>query len=192
MRAVTTRLVPAVLAVVIPLTGCAGSASSTASQTATGRTSPPSEAAATPVSTTTTAPGSAGSGHVIHVNLAVPLASAPILGSTCDAAGLRATGTKAATIPGSRLKLFDFDRADEMITPLGDQPVPPTGTVAKPISDDPAFPAACIFSFDVPTTAAVEKAYVFALGSIYFPVPLIPRAELEAAGWIANIGVNPQ
>jgi hypothetical protein len=152
-----------------------------------------------------------GSGHVIHVNLAVPLASAAALGSTCDAAALRATGPIVATIPGSRLKLTDFDQALDMadqayepnatekptettkpLTPLGEQTVPATGTVVKPISDDPGFPAACLLSFDVPTTADVKKAYLFSVGSIYFPLPAMLRADLEAAGWVANIGVNPQ
>jgi hypothetical protein len=158
------------LSVTFLLTGCVGSATATA------------------------APASAGGGHVIHVNLAVPLASAATLGSACDAAALRATGPKAATIPGSRLQFFDFgfDRESGTPPPIGEQLVPQTGTVVKPISDDPSFPAACLFSFDVPTTADVNKAYTFALGSVYFPVPAILRADLEAAGWVANIGVNPQ
>ena len=146
--------------------------------------------------TATAAPGSLGSGHVIHVNLAVPLASAAALGSTCDATALRATGPVAATIPGSRLSFFDFDQAREAdfatMTPLGEQPVPQTGTVVQPISDDPNSSAGCLFSFDVPTTADVNKAYMFSLGSVYFPIPAILRADLEAAGWNANIGVNPQ
>ena len=158
------------LSVMFLLTGCAGSA------------------------TATVAPTSATSGHVIRVNLAVPLASAATLGSACDAAALRATGPKAATITGSRLQFFDFgfDRESGTPPPIGEQKVPSTGTVVKPISDDPSFPAACLFSFDVPTTADVNKAYVFSIGSIYFPVPAILRADLEAAGWDANIGVNPQ
>ena len=174
--------------------------------------------------TATAAPASVGSGHVIHVNLAVPLASAAALGSACDAAALGATGPVAATIPGSRLQFFDFDQpldmfdpADEPnetppegssprdtltpekpnetrkpLTPLGDQTVPATGTVVKPISNDPSFPAACLFSFDVPTSADVKKAYLFSLGSVYFPVPAMLRADLEAAAWVTNIGVNPQ
>jgi hypothetical protein len=171
----TTRSTPAGLAAVLLLTGCAGSVSPAATQTA-------ASPAITP----------AAGGHVIHMNLDVPLASAATLGSACGAADLRATGPKAATTPGSRLQLFDFNRANAAMTPLGDEPVPPTGLVAKPISDDPSFPTACRFSFDVPTTADVDKAYLFALGSISFPVPVIPRADLEAAGWVANIGVNPQ
>lgn len=217
------------LTVMFLLIGCAGSASPTATQPATSPTDAPSVAAAAPLPTTTEAPTSAGSGHVIHVNLLVPLASAAGLGPACDAAALRATGPKAATIPGSRLWLADFARASERvplqpaetppeapaetnatsatsepiqtsqpiqtsepITPLGEQPVPQTGTVVKPISDDPSFPAACRFSFDVPTTADPDSAYLFAVGSIYFPIPLMPRADLEAAGWVANIIVNPQ
>ena len=132
-----------------------------------------------------------GSGHVIHVNLFVPLASGAAFGSACDATALSATGPKAATIPGSRLRFLSLNRANRTSETIGDQPVPRTGTVAKPISDDPSFPTACLFSFDVPTAADVD-GYAFALESIYFPMPIIPRAQLEAAGWVANIGVNPQ
>ena len=189
-------------------------------------------AAATPpeTPTATSAGTSGGSGHVVHVNLLVPLASAAALGSACDAAALRATGPKAAAIPGSRLMLYDpalagrdvFQPAEPAetpadtngtsattepsptiqasapiqtsapITPLGEQPVPQTGTVVKPINDDPSFPAACRFSVDVPTTADPDKGYGFGVGSIYFPIPLMLRADVEAAGWVANIGVNPQ
>ena len=62
----------------------------------------------------------------------------------------------------------------------------------SPCTNDLTFPTACLFSFDVPTTADVDKAYLFALGSVYFPVPVIPRADLEAAGWYAKIVVNPE
>jgi hypothetical protein len=214
------------LAVMFLLIGCAGSASPSATSAAATPTSVPSVAAATPLPTATSARTSAGSGHVIHVNVLVPLASAAALGSACDAAALRATGPKAAAIPGSRLVLYDIARAgrdvfppaeapatadtsataetsatnqpsepihtNEPTTPLGEQPVPQTGTVVKPISDDPSFPAACRFSFDVPTTADPDKGYVFGVGSIYFPIPLMLRADLETAGWVATIGVNPQ
>jgi hypothetical protein len=145
-----------------------------------------------------------GAGHVIHVNLFVPLASAATLGSACDAAALSATGPVAATIPGSRLQFFALPlpaappapgSANETlatITPIGEQPVPQTGTVVKPIYDEgSSFPTACLFSFDVATTAEVDY-YAFDVGSVYFPIPIIPRADLEAAGWIASIGVNPQ
>lgn len=185
------------LAVAVLLGGCASDATSTPSS-APVASAGSSVAAATPEpsSMATAAPASPGSGHVIHVNLVVPLAATAELGSACDAAALRATGPTAATIPGSRLKFFDFDRAREAdfatMAPLGEQPVPQTGTVVKPISDDPAFPAGCLFSFDVPTTADAGKAYMFSLGSVYFPIPAILRADLEAAGWDANIGVNPQ
>lgn len=202
------RLLPAGVAVVLLLAGCARSVSPTATQTATSPTSAPSVEAATPAPTATSAPTFVGGGHVIHVNLAVPLASATALGSACDAATLRATGPKVATIPGSRLWLADFDQARMMadqphqtnaasatrepITTLGEQWVPKTGTVVKPISDGSSFPAACLFSFDVPTTAVPDRAYLFAVGSIYFPIPLMLRADLEATDWVANIGVNPQ
>jgi hypothetical protein len=145
-------------------------------------------------------PAASGAGHVIHVNLAVPLASAATLGSACDAAALSATGPVAATIPGSRLQFFALPlpaasgRANETpatITPIGEQPVPQTGTVVKPIHNESRFTTACLFSFDVPTTAEVDY-YAFSVGSVYFPIPIIPRADLEAAGWIANIAVNPQ
>jgi hypothetical protein len=136
--------------------------------------------------TATTAPPS---GHVIHVNLFVPLASDAAVGSACDAAALGATGPKAATIPGSRLQFLS--RVNETLATIGEEAVPLAGKVAEPIADDPDFPAACLFSFDVATTADAAN-YFFTLGSIYFPMPIIPRSQLEAAGWVANIGVNPQ
>jgi hypothetical protein len=186
-RHVPGGLLVARLVAMFLLSGCAGFASPSAMPAAT--------AGATPV----------GTGHVIHVNIAVPLASAATLGSACDATALRATGPKAATIPGSRVQLGDFDRMSEAfdrpdqstgtidtIAPLGEQIVPQTGIVVKAISDDPGFPAACVFSMDVPTTTDPNKAYVFTVGSIYFPVPLMLRSDLETAGWVANIGVNPQ
>jgi hypothetical protein len=69
--------------------------------------------------------------------------------------------------------------------------VPLTGTVAERLTDDPGYPASCLFAFDVPTTADPDR-YVFSVGEVYFPIPLILRDQLEAAGWVANIGVNPQ
>lgn len=41
-------------------------------------------------------------------------------------------------------------------------------------------------------TAADSDRYFLSFGSIHFPVPIILREDLEAAGWIANVGVNPQ
>jgi hypothetical protein len=198
------RLVLIGLAVVFLLAGCAAGATPTSVPGTPVASADPSVAAGTPVvaatpvptAVATSAPASVGSGHVIHVRLFVPLASAADMGSACDAAALTATGPVAATIPGSRLQFFDFDQARETefatMTPLGEQPVPQTGTVVKPINDDPDFSAACLFSFDVPTTADVNKAYMFSLGSVWFPIPAFLRADLEAAGWDANIGVNPQ
>ena len=75
---------------------------------------------------------------------------------------------------------------------MGEQTVPATGTVVQAISDDPGFPVACRFTFDVPTTADVKTAYAVSLGEVYFPIPVMRRDDLEAAGWVANIGVNPQ
>lgn len=133
------------------------------------------------------------------------------LGSDCGAADLGATGPTAATIPGAPVELFDIDRVPQGDVAIGseqpEQPdatinleqasvgketVPDTGVVAKPMSDDLAFPTACVFSFDVATNADVGRAYLFSIGSVYFPVPAIMRADLEAASWVANIGVNPQ
>ena len=85
--------------------------------------------AASPVSTflpsVTSAPGTptmatpaataaslAASGHLIHVNLDVPLAAAAPVGTTCDAAALDATGPVAATIPG-------FGPAAPRLRPVG-------------------------------------------------------------------------
>ena len=50
----------------------------------------------------------------------------------------------------------------------------------------------CRFTVDVPTTADVKTAYAASVGSVYFAIPLMKRDDLEAAGWVANIGVNPQ
>ena len=68
---------------------------------------------------------------------------------------------------------------------------PQTGVVAIPISTDANFPASCKFAFDVSMTATVDR-YLFEVGSVYFPIPIIGRSQLETTGWIANIGVNPQ
>jgi hypothetical protein len=132
-----------------------------------------------------------GSGHVIHVNLYVPLAAKAKIGAACDAAALTATGPKSATIPGSRMEFLAVDRVNGTFEPIGAQPVPLAGSVAEAISDDPMYPAACQFSFDVSTTSDPDF-YAFRVGSVYFPVPAIPRSQLEAAGWVTNIGVNPQ
>jgi len=160
---------------------------------------PSRPAVATPVATV--APPAA-SGHLIHVNLDVPMVASAPIGSTCAAAALDATGPVAATIPGSALQLLDFDRWDvpppdpgetrRPLTVVGEQAVPAAGTVVQPISDDPGFPVACRFTFDVPTIADVKTAYAVSLGEVYFPMPLIRRDDLETTGWVVNIGVNPQ
>lgn len=189
------------------LSACGTAATPTPAPTATATPTP----TATPTRPSPTASSSAGGGHVIHVNLAVPLTTRAPIGSDCGTADLRGTGPKAATIPGARIEFFDFRRVQEMsgeaqpdatINPeqasVGAQTIPDLGVVAAPISDDPNFPAACVFTFDVATSADVGLAYLFSIGSlfaddaVYIPVPAILRSELEAAGWVANIGVNPQ
>jgi hypothetical protein len=189
---------------VVGLLGACSSGSTPTPSSAPTASASPSVAAATPAPTAlaTPAPASAGSGHVIHVNLVVPLTSAAPVGSTCNATALRETGPVAATIPGSPVQLFDFNRWDvpppapgatrQPLKVVGEQAVPAAGTVVEAIIDDPGFPAACRFTFDVPTTADVKTAYLVSIGRVYFPLPLMHRDALEAAGWIADIGVNPQ
>jgi hypothetical protein len=134
----------------------------------------------------------ASAGHVIHVELYVPLTSDAPGGSPCDMAALRSTGPGAATIPGSHLQFLRWaDRVNGKMEVIGEGLVPLGGTVAGAISDDPNFPTACLFTLDVPTTMDTD-VYAYALGSIYFPVPAILRQDLEAAEWVARIGVNPQ
>jgi hypothetical protein len=74
---------------------------------------------------------------------------------------------------------------------VGEQVVPPSGTVAAPITDDAKFPTACLFTFDVATTKDLER-YGVLLGKVYFPVPLVSGSQLAAADWVCTIGVNPQ
>jgi len=74
---------------------------------------------------------------------------------------------------------------------IGEQLVPQSGKVAGPISSNTEFPTACLFSFDVVTTTDLDR-YLFSVGKVYFPVPLITGRQLQAAGWVANIGVDPQ
>ncbi len=190
------------LVLVLVIAGCtAGTAPTPSSSRAASLPVASAEPSVTATTTSPTAESSTASatlvgGHVIHVNVAVPLVTAADLGSSCDAAALRTTGPIVATIPGSTLRFFDFDRAREVgfenVAPLGEHEVPSAGTVVKPLSDDPDFTAACQFSFDMPTIADAGRAYMFSLGTVYFPLPAILRADLEARGWEAYIGVNPQ
>ncbi len=151
------------------------------------------------------APGSS-SGDVIHVTLAVPLASAMTVGSACGAADLQATGPKAPTIPGSSMTFMaaalpnspgatesaTAQQADGSPFPkIGEQRIPATGMVIAAITTHPAYPAACAFHFDVAITSRAD-VYAFAIDSIYFPIPLIPHAELVESEWSASIAVNPQ
>lgn len=209
------------LLLVLLVAGCGAQASSPAAdpQSTAGAVTPglddqslPAAVATPPPPTpvpplTPAASMSSRDGNVVHVNVAVPLARQAPQGSACGAADLRETGPKAATVPGAPFAFYDFERVRELgalddatqleQTSVGHQTVPDAGVVAEPIADDPDFPAACVFSFDV-VTGEVELAYMFAIGppltddSIYFPIPAILRTDLEAAGWVANIGVNPQ
>jgi hypothetical protein len=190
-------------------TGCGTGASSPAATPPSPTTPVTPSAANRPSPTPVRTPASTASGGpVIHVNLAVPLATRASMGSDCGAADLSGTGPKVSTIPGAPFELFDFEQFRELAdgepatrlerASVGKQTVPDSGLVSEPISDDPDFPAACVFSFDVATSADVGLAYLFSIGplladdGIYFPVPALMRADVEAAGWVANIGVNPQ
>jgi hypothetical protein len=136
-----------------------------------------------------TASFATGIGHVIQVNLYVPVASDAGLRSACDAATLRATGPKAAMIPGSTLRFSRIlDPTDATLDAIGEAPVPPTGTVMELPGSAERY---CVFTFDVTTTADTDP-YFFSVGSIYFPMPIIPRDQLVDAGWVVDIGVNPQ
>lgn len=140
---------------------------------------------------------SASSGAVIHVDLRVPIRSAdsaPAIGSACDVESLRATGPKAAMVPGADFMMADWDQLRLQSEAPGAMPtvavVPATGTVVER-SGDPDFPTDCSFTFDVPRDPDTQT-WVFGVDSVYFPVPLIPRDQLEANNWTAIIGVNPQ
>jgi hypothetical protein len=135
--------------------------------------------------------GSPGAVRVVRVNLLVPLATADAAGSSCDAADLEVTGPKAAAIPGSTFEFLAIDREVGTVEPIGTQPIPMEGEVVDAISDDPSYPSACRFSFEVETSADPE-VYGYRVADVYFPVPGFPRSMLEEAGWVADIGVNPQ
>jgi len=68
---------------------------------------------------------------------------------------------------------------------VGTQTIPDLGVVAAPLGDDPNFPAACVFTFDVATSADVGLAYLFSIGSlfaddaVYIPVPAIAHGIVE-------------
>jgi hypothetical protein len=138
------------------------------------------------------AAGCSPSGPVLHVNLVVPMATTTAVGASCGADDLAATGPVSATIPGSTTTVYaiTIGEADAMET-LGEATVPGTGVVAAPISSDPAFPSACRFTFDLPTSR-VSDTYAFTIGDVYLPVPVAPREALESTGWVVDIGVNPQ
>lgn len=130
-----------------------------------------------------------GIGHVIQVNLYVPVTVDAALDSACDAATLRATGPKAATIPGLPLRFLRLLESEPATAEtIGEATIPSAGTVAQLAGDAERY---CVFTFDVKTTADTDP-YVFSVGSIYFPMPIIPRDQLVAAGWVVDIGVNPQ
>jgi hypothetical protein len=101
------------------------------------------------------------------------------------------SGGPAPATPSDPGTAAPLPTAGRTVATIGEQQVPQTGVVATPIGTDANFPASCKFSFDVAMTATVDR-YLFGVGATYFPIPIIARSQLEATGWIANIGVNPQ
>jgi hypothetical protein len=127
-------------------------------------------------------------GTVMHVDIRVPIASSANVGARCGASSFgshTSAGTPLSSIPGAKFTLGvlrgEVDIAEKI--------VPTTGTIVARGGDDPVFRTDCSFRFDVPLESSVE-AYVFSVGKIYFPVPIIPRAQIASTGWTATIGVN--
>jgi hypothetical protein len=149
--------------------------------------------AATPTARPTASPtaiptASAKPGTVMHVDIRVPIASSANVGAPCDASSFGShtnAGTPLSSIPGAKFTLGVLrGQAD-----IAEKTVPTTGTIVTRGSDDPVFRTDCSFKFDIPLEAS-EETYVFSVGKIYFPVPIISRTELATTGWTATIGVN--
>ena len=183
MRFPTSRVLP--LALPLVLAACnAEPAGSSPVATPTGPASVVASGSAAATSSTASSPLG---GAVIHVDLRVPIASAADLGGKCDSASFgahTAAGTPLSTIPGATFTLAVL-RGPRLAAIT----VPASGTIVPRGGDDPLFRTDCSFTFDVPADST-STAYVFAVGRIYFPVPIMPRDQLEATGWIATIGVN--
>jgi hypothetical protein len=171
---------PAAIGVILALaatviSGCAvgGAATSTARPTASPTASP------TP---------SPRPGTLMHVDVRVPIASSANVGAPCDASSFGSHtygGTPLSSIPGATFTLGALRGQQD----LAEKTVPMTGTIVARGGDDPVFRTDCSFRFDVPLEASVET-YVFSIGKIYFPVPIVSRTQLAAAGWTATIGLN--
>ena len=151
-------------------------------------------AAATPQPTV---PPTAAGGHVVSVNVNVPIASVPATGTRCGASDLEATGPIVTAIPGSRFALMRLDHVGDVAEGTTPRPletlveaiVPLSGTVGD--ATFPDYPATCVFEFEVKTTAEVDL-YGVSLGEVYLPIPVIPRDDLASHNWVVDIGVNPQ
>jgi hypothetical protein len=127
-------------------------------------------------------------GTVMYVDIRVPIASSANVGAPCDASSFGSHtygGTPLSSIPGATFTLGALRGQQD----LAEKTVPMTGTIVARGGGDPVFRTDCSFRFDVPLEPSVET-YVFSVGKIYFPVPIIPRAQLAATGWTATIGVN--
>jgi hypothetical protein len=121
------------------------------------------------------------------VDLRVPIASNANIGGSCDASSFGShteAGMLLSTIPGSK-----FTLAVLRGRVLAEVLVPATGTIVARGGDDPVFRTECSFKFDVPAEPTAT-AYVFSVGKVYFPVPIVSRDQLAATGWTATIGVN--
>jgi hypothetical protein len=148
---------------------------------------------ATPTSSPTASPTASPTpsprpGTVMHVDIRVPIASGANVGAPCDASSFGShtyAGTPLSSIPGAKFTLGVLRGQQD----LAEKTVPTTGTIVARGGDDPVFRTDCSLRFDVPLEPSVET-YVFSIGKIYFPVPIIPRAQLADTGWTATIGVN--
>jgi len=124
----------------------------------------------------------------MHVDIRVPIASSANVGAPCDASSFGShtdAGTPLSSIPGAKFTLGVL-RGQQG---LAEKTVPTSGTIVERGGDDPVFRTDCSFRFDIPLEPSVET-YVFSVGKIYFPVPIVSRTELAATGWTATIGVN--
>jgi hypothetical protein len=165
--------------------GCSPSTTSQSafpSQLATESPGPGASLTSAPPSSNSAAPRA-----VVHVDIRVPIASSANVGGPCDAGSFGShtyADTLLSTIPGAK---FTFGVLRGPV--LAEKTVPTTGTIVASGRDDPVFRTTCSFTFDVPLDATAP-AYVFSVGQIYLPVPIMSHDQLAATGWTATIDVN--
>jgi hypothetical protein len=150
-----------------------------------GAATPTARPTASPTASPTPSPKP---GTVMHVDIRVPIASSTKVGAPCGASSFGShsyAGTPLSSIPGAKFTLGVLRGQQD----VAEETVPATGTIVARGGDDPVFRTDCSFRFDVPLEPSVET-YVFSVGKIYFPVPIISRTQLAATGWTATLGVN--